>query len=115
MVRQDGIRIMMADTDPDNARAVRFFERKGFDDQKAHLYMSTNLEQNENYRDLIQESREAALDAEYLKRIRKLSEDRSQSVLRKKRELEKKRLAKNALRKTRPESTKKSTKTKRTQ
>jgi ribosomal protein S18 acetylase RimI-like enzyme len=115
MVRQDGIRIMMADTDPDNARAVRFFERKGFDDQKAHLYMSTNLEQNENYRDLIQESREAALDAEYLKRIRKLSEDRSQSVLRKKREIEKKRLAKNALRKTRPESTKKSTKTKRTQ
>jgi ribosomal protein S18 acetylase RimI-like enzyme len=113
MVEQDGIRIMMADTDPDNARAVKFFERKGFDDQKAHLYMSTNLELNDNYRELIQESREAALDAEYLKRIRKLADDRTQGVLKRKREQEKKKRAKVAATKPRAAETKKAPKKKR--
>jgi len=113
MVERDGIRIMMADTDPDNARAVKFFERKGFDDQKAHLYMSTNLELNDNYRELIQESREAALDAEYLKRIRKLADDRTQGVLKRKREQEKKKRAKVAATKPRAVETKKAPKKRR--
>jgi ribosomal protein S18 acetylase RimI-like enzyme len=81
MIEEDGIRIMMADTDPENQRAVRFFQKKGFTDDKPHLYLSTNLELNENYKELIIASREAALDAEYLKRIRKLAEDRTASVL----------------------------------
>ena len=53
MVEEDGIRIVMADTDPDNVPAVRFFEKKGLSDQKAHLYMSSNLELNPAYRDLV--------------------------------------------------------------
>ena len=81
MVEEDGIRIMMADTDPENQRAVRFFQKKGFTDEKPHLYLSTNLEHNDHYKELIIASREAALDAEYLKRIRKLAEDRSSSNL----------------------------------
>lgn len=81
MIEEEGIRIMMADTDPENQRAVRFFQKKGFTDDKPHLYLSTNLEHNDNYKDLIIASREAALDAEYLKRIRKLAEDRTASCL----------------------------------
>lgn len=53
MVEEDGIRIVMADTDPDNIPAVRFFEKKGLTDQKAHVYMSSNLELNPAYRDLV--------------------------------------------------------------
>lgn len=75
MIEQDGIRIMMADTDPQNVKAVRFFQKKGFVDQKPHIYLSTNLEHNKNYASLIAASRAAALDAEYLKRIRKLAEE----------------------------------------
>lgn len=73
MIEEDGIRIIMADTDPDNTRAVRFFEKKGFANQKAHLYMSSNLEHNENYAHLLKKSRAAAVDAEYLKKIHKLA------------------------------------------
>jgi hypothetical protein len=57
MIENDGIRIIMADTDPDNERAVRFFAKKGMTDQKPHLYLSSNLEQNPEYRDLVLEHR----------------------------------------------------------
>lgn len=73
MVEEDGIRIIMADTDPENARAVKFFEKKGFSNQKAHLYLSSNLEHNDHYAHLLKKSRAAAVDAEYLKKIRKLA------------------------------------------
>jgi hypothetical protein len=42
------------------------------------------LELNKNYKDLIIASREAALDAEYLKKIRKLAEDRTSNRNKKK-------------------------------
>lgn len=71
MVEEEGIRIIMADTDPDNERAVRFFQKKGFTNEKAHLYLSSNLEHNEHYADLLKKSRAAAIDAEYLKRMRR--------------------------------------------
>jgi ribosomal protein S18 acetylase RimI-like enzyme len=84
MIEEDGIRIMMADTDPQNQRAVKFFHKKGFTNDKPHVYLSTNLELNKNYKDLIIASREAALDAEYLKKIRKLAEDRTSNRNKKK-------------------------------
>lgn len=74
MVENEGIRIIMADTDPANERAVRFFTKKGLDDQKPHLYMSSNLETNAYYRDLLLEyRRENSTEAEAAKRkLRKL-------------------------------------------
>lgn len=58
MIENDGIRIVMADTDPENGRAVRFFERMGFTNRKAHLYLSSNLEQNDRYKDSLEEYRQ---------------------------------------------------------
>jgi ribosomal protein S18 acetylase RimI-like enzyme len=60
MVEEDGIRIIMADTDPDNHRAVRFFSKKGFTDTKPHLYLSSNLEHNPHYAPLLKKTRAAA-------------------------------------------------------
>jgi ribosomal protein S18 acetylase RimI-like enzyme len=57
MVNEEGVRILMADTDPDNVRAVRFFTKKGFSDQKPHMYLSSNLEQNPLYSQLLAEYR----------------------------------------------------------
>jgi ribosomal protein S18 acetylase RimI-like enzyme len=68
MIEEDGIRIIMADTDPDNHRAVRFFSKKGFSDTKPHLYLSSNLEHNPHYGQLLKKSRAAALSAEKLKK-----------------------------------------------
>lgn len=74
MIENEGIRIIMADTDPANERAVRFFNKKGLTDQKPHLYMSSNLEQNAYYRDiLVQYRQENSQEAEQAKRkLRKL-------------------------------------------
>ncbi|MEN9529326.1 MAG: hypothetical protein RI932_1199 [Pseudomonadota bacterium] len=68
MVEEDGIRIIMADTDPDNHRAVRFFTKKGFADTKPHLYLSSNLEHNPHYAPLLKKSRAAAQTAERMKK-----------------------------------------------
>lgn len=68
MVEEDGIRIIMADTDPDNHRAVRFFAKKGFTDTKPHLYLSSNLEHNPHYAPLLKKSRAAAQTAERMKK-----------------------------------------------
>lgn len=38
-----GCRILLADTDPDNDPAVRFFERHGFGNPRAHVYIEKNL------------------------------------------------------------------------
>src|SRR5258706_5491448 len=59
MIETDGIRIMMADTDPENTRAVRFFEKMGFTTRKEHLYLSSNLEGNERYSDALEEYRQS--------------------------------------------------------
>jgi ribosomal protein S18 acetylase RimI-like enzyme len=74
MIENEGIRIIMADTDPANDRAVRFFIKKGLTDQKPHLYMSSNLEQNPYYRELlVQYRQENSNEAEKAKRkMRKL-------------------------------------------
>jgi ribosomal protein S18 acetylase RimI-like enzyme len=60
MIEEEGIRIIMSDTDPENERAVRFFERMGFDDRKAHVYLSSNVEQNPRYMETLEATRAAA-------------------------------------------------------
>ena len=60
MIENEGIRIIMADTDPDNIPAVKFFSKKGFLDQKPHVYLSTNLEANPRYAHLVEKSRKAS-------------------------------------------------------
>ncbi len=64
MIEEDGIRIMMADTDPENVGAVTFFRRKGFIDTTAHLYLFNNLERCEQYQPLIEASRKADAEKE---------------------------------------------------
>ncbi len=38
-----GCRILLADTDPANEKAVRFFERNGFGNPRKHVYLEKNL------------------------------------------------------------------------
>jgi ribosomal protein S18 acetylase RimI-like enzyme len=85
MVEQDGIRIVMADTDPDNIPAVRFFEKKGLSNQKAHLYMSSNLELNPTYRDLVLAHRkESAVESVTNKRdVQRLIHEMASDMLKK--------------------------------
>lgn len=39
-----GIRMLMVDTQADNAPAVKFFQRKGFENPTDHVYMTLNLQ-----------------------------------------------------------------------
>ncbi len=73
MVEQEGIRIMMSDTDPENPQAIGFFERKGFLSQTPHVYLSTNLEQNPLYSHLVVGPRTAARDKLIRSRLRRLA------------------------------------------
>ncbi len=57
MVEQDGIRIVMADTDPFNRPARRFFRNRGFDEEFPHMYLCGNIESNPRYRDFLKEAR----------------------------------------------------------
>jgi ribosomal protein S18 acetylase RimI-like enzyme len=75
MVEHEGIRIIMADTDPENVPAVKFFTKKGFLEQKPHVYLSTNLETNPRYAHLIEKSRKA----NRLKLARKKSKNAARS------------------------------------
>ncbi|MDX2229495.1 MAG: GNAT family N-acetyltransferase [Leptolyngbyaceae cyanobacterium bins.349] len=56
----DGARFMMADTDPENAPAVKFFTRKGFTNARKHVFLSMNLSKHEYYGKLIAYEREKA-------------------------------------------------------
>lgn len=40
---EEGVRILIADTDPQNEPAVRFFEKNGFGHPRSHVYLSKNL------------------------------------------------------------------------
>lgn len=64
MIENDGIRIMMADTDPENVAAVNLFRRKGFTDIVDHLYLFNNLERSEQYQTLIEASRSIERETE---------------------------------------------------
>ncbi len=56
----DGARFMMADTDPENIPAVKFFTRKGFNNVRKHVFLSMNLSKHEYYGKLIAYEREKA-------------------------------------------------------
>lgn len=40
---EEGVRILLADTDPQNEPAVAFFEKNGFGHPRSHVYLSKNL------------------------------------------------------------------------
>ena len=55
---EDGARFMLADTDPANVPAVKFFARKGFVNTREHIFLSVNLSKHERYKKLIAKGRE---------------------------------------------------------
>jgi ribosomal protein S18 acetylase RimI-like enzyme len=57
MVEEEGIRIVMADTDPLNRPARRFFRNRGFDEELPHIYMCGNIESIPRYRGYLTEAR----------------------------------------------------------
>jgi ribosomal protein S18 acetylase RimI-like enzyme len=62
---EDGVRFMMADTDPENVPAVKFFTRKGFGNTRQHIFLSMNLNKHPYYGRLITYEREKAERAAY--------------------------------------------------
>jgi ribosomal protein S18 acetylase RimI-like enzyme len=84
MVAKEGIRIIMADTDPENTRAVRFFEKMGFGDRKPHVYLSSNLEHNTRYVGLLEANRLAAEEIELPRKKKRKSPAKKSTSPRKK-------------------------------
>lgn len=46
---EEGVRLMIADTDAKNTPALRFFDHMGFDSKRDHVYMSRNLTDHPAY------------------------------------------------------------------
>lgn len=44
IMEEEGIRMLLVDTQADNEEAVRFFERRGFENPVDHIYMTLNLQ-----------------------------------------------------------------------
>ena len=42
-MREQGVRMILIDTDADNQAAIRFFEKMGFGNVQEHIYMTLNL------------------------------------------------------------------------
>jgi ribosomal protein S18 acetylase RimI-like enzyme len=64
---EDGARLMLVDTDPENIPAVKFFNRKGFGNSREHIFLSMNLSKHEFYGRLIDYERQKAERAGYRK------------------------------------------------
>lgn len=47
IMEEAGIRMLMVDTQSDNQPAIRFFQRKGFENPTDHVYMTLNLGKEE--------------------------------------------------------------------
>ncbi|MEA5594008.1 GNAT family N-acetyltransferase [Rivularia sp. UHCC 0363] len=62
---EDGARFMLADTDPANIAAVKFFHRKGFGNTRQHIFLSMNLSKHEQYGRLIEYEHQKAERAGY--------------------------------------------------
>ncbi len=43
LIEAQGVRMMLVDTQADNDAAIRFFEKKGFNNPIGHIYMTLNL------------------------------------------------------------------------
>ncbi len=72
-VENEGVRIIMADTDPSNERAVKFFKKKGFGQERQHVFLASNIETNPHYSHLLHKSRAQALEERYLKKLRRMA------------------------------------------
>ena len=48
-----GARYLIADTDPSNTAALKFFTKKGFKDEREHVVLSLNLSRTERYRAIL--------------------------------------------------------------
>ena len=47
VMEEEGIRMLLVDTQADNEGAIRFFENKGFENPTDHIYMTLNLDKEE--------------------------------------------------------------------
>lgn len=47
MMQEQGVRMLLVDTQADNEAAVRFFTRKGFENPTDHIYMTLNLDKED--------------------------------------------------------------------
>ncbi len=70
-IQNDGVRIVMADTDPRNTKAVGFFKNKGFDQEHKHVFLTTNLESNPDYFNVLREKKTNAVVESYVKKKQK--------------------------------------------
>ncbi len=43
LMKKQGVRMLMVDTQADNAPAIRFFRSKGFENPTEHLYLTMQL------------------------------------------------------------------------
>ena len=49
----DGARLVICDTDPANEKAISFFHRKGFGNEREHVYLSLNVAKHPAYSKLL--------------------------------------------------------------
>lgn len=54
----DGVRFMLMDTDPANTAAVNFFRRKGYGNERQHMFFSLDLAKHDYYGKLIDYERD---------------------------------------------------------
>lgn len=66
-----GARYLIADTDPSNAAALKFFTKKGFMDEREHVVLSLNLSRTERYRALLEKHGNGHGEAEPRKKPRR--------------------------------------------
>lgn len=50
LMLEEGVRILVVDTEADNDPALRFFERMGFCNPRSHVYLSLNLDEQKRKR-----------------------------------------------------------------
>jgi len=68
-----GARYLIADTDPSNKAAVKFFTKKGFADEREHVVLSLNLSRSEKYRPLLEKFGNGHSDSENQKTAKQCS------------------------------------------
>lgn len=57
---EEGVRFMYVDTDPANLPAMKFFKRKGFGNDRKHVFLSMNLTKHDFYSRLLAYERDKA-------------------------------------------------------